>query len=61
MYICVCNGLNENTVREAARKINGSFSAVKVYETLGVKPQCGMCLCDAQNICNTEKQNIQTT
>ena len=61
MYVCVCNGLNENTVREAARKNKGSFSAVKVYETLGVKPQCGMCLCDAQNICNTEKQNAENS
>lgn len=59
MYVCICNALNENTVREAARKIKGSFNAVKVYETLGVKPQCGMCLCDAQNICNTEKQITQ--
>lgn len=60
MYVCLCNALNENTVREAARKSKGSFSALKVYETLGVKPQCGMCLCDAQNICNTEKQNTQS-
>ncbi len=57
MYICVCNALNENTVREAARKNKGSQSAVKIYETLGVKPQCGMCLCDAQNICDNEKQS----
>ena len=61
MYVCVCNALNENTVREAARKNKGSLIAVQVYETLGVKPQCGMCLCDAQNICNNEKISLQTT
>ncbi|MDG1707685.1 MAG: (2Fe-2S)-binding protein [Emcibacteraceae bacterium] len=58
MYVCVCNALNENTVREAARKNKGSQSVVKVYETLGVKPQCGMCLCDAQDICNSERQEF---
>jgi len=60
MYVCVCNALDENTVREAARKNNGYQSAIKIYEALGVKPQCGMCLCDAQEICNIEKQSHQT-
>ncbi len=57
MYVCVCNALNENTVREAARKNDSTVNVVKVYETLGVKPQCGMCLCDAQSICDSEKQS----
>lgn len=61
MYVCICNALNENTVREAARKNISTQNAIKIYETLGVKPQCGMCLCDAQNICDNEKQNLNAS
>lgn len=61
MYVCICNALNENTVREAARKSKGSQNAIKVYEALGVRPQCGMCLCDAQDICNSEQENLQAS
>ena len=60
MYVCICNALNENTVREAARKNRGSRSVIKVYQTLGVKPQCGKCLYTAQNICDTETQGANT-
>ena len=39
-------------------KSDSGLNVVKVYETLGVKPQCGMCLCDAQTICDSEKQPV---
>lgn len=59
MYVCVCNALNENTVREAAKKVQGEVSILKIYESLDAKPQCGKCLCQARDICNEEFQTSQ--
>jgi bacterioferritin-associated ferredoxin len=50
MYICVCNALNENSVKEAALKSPSNLSITQVYKEMGVRPQCGMCLCDAQTL-----------
>ncbi|GGB29698.1 (2Fe-2S)-binding protein [Tistrella bauzanensis] len=41
MYICICNGLTERRVREAAasaRSVSG------VYRALDSRPQCGKCI-----------------
>lgn len=56
MYICVCNGVNEDTVRQAARKSPDDVTAVELYASLGVKPQCGMCLCDTAALCQKEQR-----
>lgn len=61
MYICLCNGLNEKTVRKAARQCEGSKNAIQIYETLGVKPQCGVCLCEAQTVVEQERQAAQAS
>ncbi|PHZ86169.1 (2Fe-2S)-binding protein [Paremcibacter congregatus] len=54
MIICVCNALNETTVRQAAQKVGGKTSILKIYESLDAKPKCGKCLCMARDICNQE-------
>lgn len=59
MYVCVCNALNEKTVREAAQKMQRDTSILKIYESLDAKPQCGKCLCHARDICNEEFQSVQ--
>ena len=60
MIVCVCNALNENTVREAAQKAEGKVSIWKLYESLDAKPQCGKCLCHARDICNDETITSQS-
>lgn len=59
MYVCVCNALNEKTVRAAAQKAVAEKSVLKIFESLGAKPQCGKCLCFAKDICNEEFQAMQ--
>ena len=59
MYICVCNALNEKTLRQAAQKIDGKVSAAKVYKSLGVRPQCGKCLPDAQDFCCQAQNSVR--
>jgi bacterioferritin-associated ferredoxin len=42
MYICLCNGLTDRQVREAARKSSGTLA--QAHRSLGVRVQCGKCL-----------------
>ena len=48
MILCVCNALSEDEVRAAAR--SGATCPRSAYERLGCEPQCGTCLCYAQEI-----------
>ena len=50
MYVCVCNALNEKSVKKAALTLSSTLSITKLYEKMGARPQCGMCLCHAQVI-----------
>lgn len=42
MYICICNAIRENELREAALGHDGDAEAT--YATLGKRPNCGQCL-----------------
>ena len=42
MYVCICNALNERSVKMAAA--NGAGSVGSVFKTHGCRPQCGRCL-----------------
>jgi bacterioferritin-associated ferredoxin len=42
MYVCLCHGIAERHVREAAETGNGSVAAV--CKALGVRPQCAKCV-----------------
>lgn len=53
MIICLCNGITEKEVREAARK--GARSPEAAYATLDCEPQCGCCLDYAQEIIDEEQ------
>ena len=53
MIICLCNGITEKDVREAARK--GARSPEQAYATLDCEPQCGCCLDYAQEIIDDEQ------
>jgi bacterioferritin-associated ferredoxin len=43
MYLCICNGLTDRNVREAAAAGQRTVKAVLRHH--GVRPQCGKCLC----------------
>lgn len=42
MYICLCNGLTDRQVRDAARESGGTLA--QIHRSLGVRVQCGKCL-----------------
>jgi bacterioferritin-associated ferredoxin len=52
MIVCVCNAINEDDVREAARK--GARTPEAAYAMYGCEPQCGCCLHYAQEIIDEE-------
>jgi bacterioferritin-associated ferredoxin len=52
MIVCVCNAINEDEVREAAR--NGARTPEAAYAMYGCEPQCGCCLHYAQEIIDEE-------
>jgi bacterioferritin-associated ferredoxin len=52
MIVCVCNAITEQDVRDLARA--GARTPEAAYEALGCEPQCGACLCYAQEIIDEE-------
>lgn len=57
MYICVCNAVRECELRQAARACPGN--AAKVYGALGVEPQCGQCLDEAEELIAEERRKAR--
>ena len=48
MIVCSCNAIREDEIRTAAHR--GCRSPETAYASLGCEPQCGTCLCYAQEI-----------
>ena len=48
MYVCLCNGITEREVREAAE--SGITSMRELGRETGVGQQCGRCACMAKGI-----------
>lgn len=48
MYICICNGVTDREIREAAAAGADSLDALR--EELGVASCCGTCACAAEAI-----------
>ncbi len=48
MYICICNGVTDSDIREAAAL--GARSLDAIQEQLGVASCCGSCACAAEQI-----------
>jgi bacterioferritin-associated ferredoxin len=53
VIICLCNGITEKEVREAAR--GGARSPEAAYATLDCEPHCCCCLDYAQEIIDEEQ------
>ena len=48
MYVCLCHGVTDRKIREAAD--NGVTSMRQLGKELGVGTQCGRCACTARQI-----------
>ncbi|MBD3640353.1 MAG: bacterioferritin-associated ferredoxin [Marinobacter sp.] len=48
MYVCLCHGVTDREIREAAE--NGISSMRQLGKELGVGTQCGRCACTAREI-----------
>jgi bacterioferritin-associated ferredoxin len=48
MIVCVCNAITEDELRELAK--SGARTPEDAYAVLGQEPQCGSCLCYAQEL-----------
>ncbi len=48
MYVCLCTGVTDSQIREAAE--NGVTSMRQLGKELGVGRQCGRCACTAREI-----------
>ncbi len=48
MYVCLCTGVTDRQIREAAE--NGVTSMRQLGKELGVGRQCGRCACTAREI-----------
>ncbi len=54
MYTCICNAIKETDLRKAARQHRGG--AESVYAKLGKRPNCGMCLVEAEGVIAEERE-----
>ena len=48
MIVCVCNAITEDELRELTK--SGARTPEDAYAILGQEPQCGSCLCYAQEL-----------
>jgi bacterioferritin-associated ferredoxin len=57
LFICVCNGLRDRDVVDAARQCR-SRCARDAYEALGCEPQCGQCLDEAEALIAADEAQL---
>lgn len=48
MYVCLCQGVTDNHIRDAIYE--GCCSYRQVREATGVGTQCGKCACEAKKL-----------
>jgi bacterioferritin-associated ferredoxin len=58
MFICICNAIRDNELREAARTCDSDVDGI--YRVLGRIPQCRQCFEDAEEIITEERQARRT-
>jgi len=56
MYLCLCNGVNERTVRDMIRK-DKLRTAKQVYDIIG-DPQCGKCMSHINVYIDKDKKGL---
>ncbi|MFN3233242.1 MAG: bacterioferritin-associated ferredoxin [Alphaproteobacteria bacterium] len=58
MYVCVCNALREDDIREACRE-QPTATPEQVYASLHAEPDCGTCLVYAQHVIDLERAQME--
>ena len=53
MYVCICNAIRDNELRDAALRCTGDAEAV--YALPGKTPQCRQCLDEAEEMIAEER------
>jgi bacterioferritin-associated ferredoxin len=56
MIVCVCNAITEDELREAVAE--GAPTPELAFEKLGHEPQCGSCLCYAQEFIDEHRRQL---
>ena len=56
MIVCVCNAITEDELRELAH--SGARTPEEAYAVLGHEPQCGSCLCYAQELIDQTRRKL---
>jgi bacterioferritin-associated ferredoxin len=56
MIVCICNAITEDELRAAVRA--GAPCPRSAFAHLGCEPQCGTCLCFAQEIIDEERTGL---
>ncbi len=59
MIICVCNAITEDELCEAAA--SGAPTPELAFQKLGHEPQCGSCLCYAQEFIDEHRRKLPRT
>lgn len=59
MYICVCKGITDRDIHEAA--LNGAIKMRDIRIGLGVSEQCGVCACHAKIVLDKALQQTDAT
>lgn len=47
MYVCICNAINERSVKAAID--DGAAKVADIYRANGCAPRCGKCIPDMRN------------
>lgn len=55
MFVCICRAINEKKINRTID--NGAVTAKQVYCALGVKPKCGKCRADIQEMIDNVLRN----
>jgi bacterioferritin-associated ferredoxin len=59
MYVCLCEGVTDNQIREAI--FEGCCSYRDVRTALGVGGQCGKCACLAKQVVRETLSEVQSS
>tara|TARA_Y100001970_G_scaffold287356_1_gene411806 strand:- start:768 stop:971 length:204 start_codon:yes stop_codon:yes gene_type:complete len=54
LYICICKGITEETLKQQANPSRGK-SPKEILSKLGIGKDCGVCFSHALNFLNQEK------
>ncbi|TNE43642.1 MAG: hypothetical protein EP343_33030 [Deltaproteobacteria bacterium] len=55
MFVCICRGINEKKIQNSID--GGAVTAKQVYCALGVKPKCGKCRPEIQEMIDNVLRN----